>query len=164
MTIPASRFHDNKDGTAWLIVSANEAQDAYRRCDECGGWGGSGRVDCPPCHGTGRHCFDLDVECDECGPTGLVRIGDWSDQSPRTRACTACSFQTEGHRTVTRSVYVLNILAIESASKHGDYEEGHCYFDHPDGIAWIEGEADDINLPDDAAVGDTAVHLKVATP
>ena len=48
MTIPASRWHDNGDGTAWLLVSANEAQDAYRLR-----WT------------NGRHCFDIEVggEC-----------------------------------------------------------------------------------------------------
>ena len=43
--------------------------DLDRPCDNCEGSGidhlGQSPWDCPDCHGTGRHVFEIEVECDE---------------------------------------------------------------------------------------------------
>ena len=66
------KFSD--DGTeAWLEDDRGfDAHALARTCDTCEGTGLIDRHisgdECPDCHGSGRHCFDITVECsgDDC--------------------------------------------------------------------------------------------------
>ena len=152
--IDTDRFLNNGDGSAWLVVSANEAADAYgpkwanRPCDDLCDHGSLsvtayddlGPEDevmtegCEPCQGTGRHCFDLEVEDTDAAPIYL------------------------GHpMTITHRVYVLNTYLIGDDETTG---EGFLY----GGPNWfiVGGGTDQPNiiLPD-AKPGDTAVHLQI---
>lgn len=72
--IPANSIHFNEDGTAWWVfdehLTTMQREEADRPCDACDGDLETlivrhGVVRCPDCHGTGRHVFGIEVECDE---------------------------------------------------------------------------------------------------
>jgi hypothetical protein len=66
--IPASHWHDNGDGTVWVVFNVIAPEyDPWtpydRPCDTCHG----ARYDraiapCPDCDGTGRHTFTIEVD------------------------------------------------------------------------------------------------------
>lgn len=68
--IPASRWHDNCNGTAWLVFSGDEHNDAAfrgdtldRPCDKCEGFmdPDDDMAYCPDCI-DGRHTWEMTVE------------------------------------------------------------------------------------------------------
>jgi hypothetical protein len=72
MMIPDTHWHDNGDGTAWVV--ATDPRDVWgvdevadRPCDTCDGEGyewddDDGSYDCPDCDCTGRHTFEVEVD------------------------------------------------------------------------------------------------------
>ena len=63
--IPSDRWHDNGDGTAWLVVAGDPGEysrmhDNDRPCDHCDGEP-EGDCDCI----NGRHTFNAEVSCIE---------------------------------------------------------------------------------------------------
>ena len=81
--IPADHWHDNGDGTAWLVV-AEFHEGTYlwgcdRPCDTCDGDGeffndlNGSMQDCPYCYCTGRHTFRLLIH-DTNRPSVLVSV------------------------------------------------------------------------------------------
>jgi hypothetical protein len=74
MNIPSTAITID-DTTAWWVIDLKTAwrrKHDNRPCDTCDGRKGTSgiipyeyaryRTPCPDCHGTGRHCFTLDVE------------------------------------------------------------------------------------------------------
>jgi hypothetical protein len=97
---PSTSFHDNGDGTAWVLYAPGvdrmfRWKQADRPCDTCGGTRvirhryrpDSDEGFCPACF-NGRHAFTIEVECpwiDENGPdtrtlTVAVRPGGIEQQ------------------------------------------------------------------------------------
>ena len=159
--IPADHWHDNGDGTAWVVVTDNEARDdqgplsADRPCDTCGGnWqdhmepldmNGNIVSPCPDCI-DGRHTFDVAVEC-RCS---------WNQHET-------------GHpyRVSIVPGMVLPITAALSKAppRHSGIEMVHenaVLRLHTDHVSWDSWQYHSANLPSAAAPGMWAVKVKIA--
>jgi len=89
--IPADRFRLTDDGHAWWVVteglieswkveSPDRPCDSFRPvCNRIGpGFGKPDHRGCPDCNGTGRHTFDVEVECwNDCKRFG-GRVPGWA--------------------------------------------------------------------------------------
>lgn len=77
--IPADRWSDNGDGTAWLIteLSGKTWQRLDRPCDACDGCGAVGphgyEDECSACSGSGRHTFEVEVLRQDCPPDCIAK-------------------------------------------------------------------------------------------
>ena len=188
MSIPAShiKFSDDRT-TAWLVVSADPSEYGWdvalnRPCDTCDGTLEQliverGVVRCPDCHGSGRHCFEIEVrtEC-TCERRTIGGGAGWYDHATDcpVRSIKGYLASDGWHfvRTLTVSVVegmVVGLYPYTATRIDSRDEVLHATISR-DGSHWTlfppcgASGTEVIMLPDDAAPGMTAVRLNVHTP
>ena len=170
--IPATHFLPLHDGTAWVVFGDDDNErdffpaewvtDLDRPCDTCDG--GTFEIDkgfnggvCPECAGSGRHTFDVEVEC-------------WNDGTemvcPRGSTCSPTCGGWATYR-----VHVLDVLPIRQWAStlnpplgrwlamnggSGRYSIQEC-----DGIG-LTSHPSNVTLPPAARPGMWAVKVRIA--
>lgn len=183
---PADHWHDNGDGTAWLVFddhavrgdrwwdSRRYMSDLGRPCDTCGGFcrlrenaaDSYGRP-CPDCDGTGRHTFDVEVECScACHRLHSKYPGLSRDALGQCKRDGSCVGGTLTYRASIVPGMVLPLVAIDQHNTIGHYivqtqPSGRCWeLDNTDFPVKQHGDSD-ITLPAAAAPGIYAVKLRI---
>jgi hypothetical protein len=159
--IPSTSFHDNGDGTAWLVLARRERDSLLpdlvdiwtefdRPCDTCDGCkhictDGVNAIPCTDCF-NGRHAFTIEVECpwiDENGP-------DTRTFTVAVRPCHVLTIVDGMDKVLARETLTDRCIVMWS-----DYAE--LYDPDPTAQRWTR-----ITLPPDAKPGKRAVLLDVA--
>jgi hypothetical protein len=166
--IPADSWHDNGDGTAWLVDDRRFVPNAGawwgdldRPCDTCGGWGeleddhpvygAAMGADCPDCDGTGRHTFTIEVD-------NVDTVDEFIEHG-----------NCRSYRVAVVTGMVLPIAAMDNEGECGfaDNEDHVCVapnriggIDGVDHVAYVNGTSDYITLPPAAKPGMWAVKVR----
>jgi hypothetical protein len=171
------------DGTtAWLVVECPPDsaparwEQADKQCDTCNGTGRNIKpstcelVVCPGCHGSKRHTFTLDVECEWCVGYGYL-LGSpdhYEAGSDAVFPCTDDAGEECNDGTRQLSVHVVEVLPIHDHCadyKPADHicrawQDERWYWHRSS--RWVTTEKI-VTLPADAAPGMWAVRLAVHT-
>ena len=127
---------DKCHGAGWVMVSSTTKQRGLENCEAS--------LSCPACHGSGRHCFDIEVEPDD--------PENWTEN---------------WRHTLTVSVVPGMVLPIYH-NDNAPMLDGARFvemWDDMRAVAWIDGDYGGVfTLPSAAAVGMFAVRLNVHTP
>ena len=178
MSIPAShiKFSDDRT-TAWLVVSADPSEYGWdvalnRPCDTCDGSLEQliverGVVRCPDCHGSGRHCFEIEVrtEC-TCERRTIGGGAGWYDHATDcpVRSIKGYLASDGWHFVRTLTVSVVPGMVLGPLDDGQFVGESDYWYEEPNILRHFHDDQNDITLPDAAAVGMFAVWFNVHTP